>query len=230
LDLRRLFSWDAWAQAAMGAEDLEILVSGLQGWRSGKSLVDALSVVDARGPAFFAELQGEWSERLGEIIRFPDAKDLAAFIPPAKADLLAAGLRGSVQQACDDFLAVESLVPWDIRDAMLSYKHGLLWIVPASAPLQTDAIGLGRLENAGGSSFVIWRRTKIGTLFEGSDHDLNAALEVTKVSSGLRRFVAEAVVTEVESRGGRWGIALYGDTADDPAQRTAADSALASMI
>jgi len=214
----------------MGAEDLEILVSGLQGWRAGKDLIDALSLVDARGPAFFGELQGEWSKRLAEIIRFPGSTDLRAIMVPAKADLLAAGLRDSVRQACDDFLAVESLVPWDIRDAMLSFKHGLLWLVPASAPLETDAIGLGRIDKGSQSSFVIWRRGKIGTLFAGSDEDLSTALEVTKVSSGLRRFVAEAVVTEVESRSGKWGIALYGETADDPAQRSAAAEGLAAMM
>lgn len=167
LDLRRLFAWDAWAQAAMGAEDLEILVSGLQGWRAGKDLIDALQLVDARGPAFFGELQGEWSKRLAEIIRFPGPADLRAIMVPAKADLLVAGLRDSVRQACDDFLAVESLVPWDIRDAMLSFKHGLLWLVPASAPIETDAIGLTRIDKGRESSFVIWRRGKIGTLFGG---------------------------------------------------------------
>jgi len=230
LDLRRLFVWDAWAQAAMGAEDLEILISGLKAWRAGKSLVDALSLVDARGPVFFGEQQGEWSKRLGEIVRFPMAKDLASFMSAARADLLAAGLRDSMRQACDDFLAVESLVPWDIRDAMLSFKHGMLWLVPAIAPLQTDAIGLSRLVGAGQSSFVIWSRAKTGTLFAGSDDDLRRALEVTRVSSDLRHFVAEAVVTEVESRSGRWGIALYGDTAEDPAQRLAAAEALAATI
>src|SRR5437588_9630085 len=41
-NLRRIFAWDAWAQAAMSAEDLEILVSGLGEWRRRERLLDAL--------------------------------------------------------------------------------------------------------------------------------------------------------------------------------------------
>jgi hypothetical protein len=227
LDRRRLFAWDAWAQAAMSAEDLEILVSGLLAWRTGKNLVDALAAVDAGGPPFFGEQQGAWPKRLGQIIQFPSAKELREVVSPQKADLLAAGLQSSMRQACDDLLAIGSLVPWDIRDAMMSYKHGLLWLVPASCPIQTDAIGLGRLREAGDSSFVIARHARTGNLFAGSEDDLNAALGATRVTSELRHFVAEAVVSEVESWHGKWGIALYGDTAEDPAQRSAAAAALA---
>jgi len=222
---RRLATWDTWAQAAMAAEDLDIVLKALVAWRSHGDLFHELTTVGARGPGFFGSRGGSWTERLSGILRLPRSDDLATCLSGAEAQLLAAGLDLSVREASADLHALESTIPWDVRDAMMRYKHGFTWIIPASTPITTDADGLKRLRTSHETGFVVWTGYRSGILFGCSDEEIAAALEATRLASGLEQFVCEAVLTESESKQGAWGVALYGESASDAAQRDLLDRA-----
>lgn len=222
---RRLATWDAWAQAAMAAEDLEILIRALIAWRSRKDLFDELTRVGARGPGFFGPRGGSWTERLSNILRLPRSGDLTSCFSTPEAQLLETGLDMSVREASADLHALESTIPWDVREAMMRYKHGFTWIIPAATPLETDADGLRRVRASDEASFVVWTGYRSGIILTCSNEELAAALEATKLASGLEQFVCEAVLTECESKQGAWGLALYGESASDIAQRDLLDRA-----
>lgn len=220
---RRLVTWDVLAHAAMAAEDLEILLAALARWRSGQDLFELFSLVEARGPVFFETPTSEWPKRLRLIARFPSATELAPPLTAAEATLLESGLQNSVREASDDLYALASVVPWDVRLAMMPYKHGFTWLIPSVAPLTTDPIGLRRIEAAPEAAFIVRTGHQKGLIFTCGDDELTAALEACKLASDLEQFVCRAVLSESESKGGQWGVALYGESAADVAQRTLAD-------
>lgn len=226
---RRITTWDAWAQAAMAAEDLEILLTALTEWRSNKDLFDALAKVEAQGPTFFQRPTKEWSQRLRVIATLPRAGDLLPILTAPQAALLEAGLGNSVREASDDLYALASLVPWDVRLAMMRYKHGFTWLIPAIAPFATDPVGLTRLKAAPDTAFVVRTGHGSGLIFTCTDEEIAAALAATRLACGLDRFVCRAVLSEAESSQGTWGVALYGESAADEAQRALAEQVEARL-
>lgn len=218
--VRRLTAWDVWAQAAMAAEDLEIMLTALLDWReSGGDVFARCRSVAARGPGFFVGLTESWPDRLPRIARVPTAEGLLGVLNVAEANLLATGLSNSLREAVDDLYAVASFVPWDVRSAMMPYKHGFRWIIPSLAPIATDRRGREALLSAPDTAFVVDTTDRAAMIFTASDDEIQAALLATEFSVALESFVVSTVLSETESRAGDWGIALYGDSAEDAAQQ-----------
>jgi len=216
---RRLALWDLWAQAAMAAEDLELLLRALAGWREGENFFDALVLTRGiGGPEYFSVLPATWRDRLRRIVRLPSADQLRAHLTIPEAGLLVDGLLQSFTQVVDDLQGVGPLTPWDLRDALLRYKHGFAWILPEVAPLDTDNLGHERLQRAvARGGFVLWTRKNSGVATSCSDEDLAGAVAITKHCTQLHLFLAQAVLSEVEAKDEPWGVALYGDAAADSA-------------
>ena len=217
---RRLTSWDVWAHAAMAAEDLEIMLTGLLEWRSrGGDTFAWCRSVDARGPGFFEGRIESWPRRLPRIVHLPTAADLLAVLNQAEADLFAGGLANSIREAADDLYALAAVVPWDVRLAMMPYKHGFRWLIPSAAPIATDARGREILRSAPDAAFIVDTTDRSGMIFTASDEEIQAAHLAAQFSTTLETFVVGAVLSEAENRVGLWGVALYGDSAADTAQQ-----------
>lgn len=217
---RRLTSWDVWAQAALAAEDLEIMLTGLLEWRSrGGDAFAWCRSVEARGPGFFEGRIESWPTRLSRIVHLPTAADLLAVLSQAEASLLAGGLANSIREAADNLYALATVVPWDVRLAMMSYKHGFRWLIPAAAPIATDGRGREILRSAPDTAFIVDTTDRSGMLFTASDQEIHAAHAAAQFSTTLETFVIDAILTEAENRAGLWGVALYGDSAADAAQQ-----------
>jgi hypothetical protein len=214
---RRAYGWDMWAQAAFAAEDLEMLITGLEAWRAqGGDAFPFIRDVDARGSEFFDREVAEWDTRIRALLRGPSRGQLEAVIDPAEASQFAAALEGSVAESAVALQSVARRIPWLGRQTTVRYKHGFLWFLPNAAPLPTNDVGYPVVkEAADGAGFLVLASENSAVVFTCSDQELSEAEDAIELCVALCQYITSTIVTEAENRAGPWGVGLFGSAADD---------------
>lgn len=215
---RRLVAWDAVSQAALAAEDLEMLITAGERWQSDqrRDFFREFSAVDAAGPAYFQISPLGWQLRLARTIALPSKQALRACLSAPQATLLLGGMENSVKQATDDLDVVANQITAPIRGAMLRYKHGFASFPLEHVAVPTDSFGAGRMA-AASNGFLVWTRQSTALVFEGTLAEIERARAMATAIARLDHFICDLLLTQAGHPQARWGVGLYGTSAVDAA-------------